>query len=165
MTLEITIRNYQSTDAREITELFHDSIHLLGKSQYNAEQLEAWCPTPPDYATWQSRLDTIRPFVAISQAQGKIAGFIELIQPDEIDCLYVHPLFARQGVAKLLYIHLEKQARQQQMKQLRVEASLLAKPLFEQLGFSQIRRNEVQRNDEILVNFSMIKSLTEQNRI
>ncbi|MBV1915614.1 MAG: GNAT family N-acetyltransferase [Pseudomonadales bacterium] len=166
MTPEITIRNYRATDAREITDLFHDSIHDLAKSQYSRDQLEAWCPTPPDYAHWQTRLNIIKPFVAVCQAQnGKIAGFIELVKPDEIDCLYVHPLFARQGIAKQLYRHLENQARQQQMKQLLVEASLLARPLFEQVGFSEIRRNEIPRNGEVLVNFSMIKPLTEHNHI
>ena len=163
---EIIIRNYQATDAREITDLFHDSIHSIAKSQYSANQLEAWCPTPPDYAHWQNRLDIVKPFVAVSEAQnGTIAGFIELVQPDEIDCLYVHPLFARQGVAKQLYIHLEQRARQLQMKQLQVEASLLARPLFEQVGFSEIRRNEIPRNGEVLVNFSMVKPLTEHNEI
>jgi putative acetyltransferase len=158
---DITIRNYQKGDAKELTDLFHDSIHAIAATQYNAAQREAWCPTPPDYLHWQTRLNQTKPFVAVSTSHGgQIAGFIELIQPDKIDCLYVHPAFARQGVAGQLYKHLENKARQQNMKQLLVDASLLAKPLFEHAGFTEIRRNEVQRNGAILINFSMIKMLT-----
>lgn len=82
---------------------------------------------------------------------------MELDADGHIDCTYTHPDFQGKGVASSLYDYLFLQAKQAGIKRLYVEASLIAKPFFKHLGFSIIKKNEVQRNGESLVNFSMEK--------
>ncbi len=55
------IRPYQSSDAREIADLYHNAVHAIDGAYYSREQVEAWAPTPPDYVHWQRRLDQKQP--------------------------------------------------------------------------------------------------------
>ncbi len=149
----LTIRNYQPGDAREIADLFHDAIHAIGSEYYLPEQLEAWAPTPPDYAHWQRRLDMKQPFVA--EMEQKIVGFIELDPDGHIDCMYTHKDYQRQGIAGQLYEHLKTVAAQQGIECLYVEASKLAKLFFATRGFYVVKENVIERRGQQLTNFSM----------
>jgi len=143
--------------AREIAELFHQSVHAIDPSIYSPEQKEAWAPTPVDHKRWAERVKRKQPWIAL--IDGRVAGFMELDADGHIDCAYTHPDFQRRGVASALYAQLLAQARARNLTRLHVEASHLAKPFFERRGFALVRKNEVQRNGVLLVNFLMEKEL------
>ncbi|KFZ38710.1 histone acetyltransferase [Shewanella mangrovi] len=151
------IQRYSAHQADEIARLFHLAVHAIDSSIYNQAQKNAWAPTPIDYQRWRARLAQKQPLVAM--IEDRITGFIELDGDGHIDCTYTHPDFQRRGVAAALFEQLLQEAKQRQLKRLYVEASLLAKPFFEQRGFSLIKQNQVQRNGVSLVNFSMEKQL------
>ena len=129
----VVITEYQSNYAREIADLYHFSVHAIHDAIYTAEQKEAWAPTPPDYKFWQKRLDKKQPFLAFLGED--LVGFMELEHDGHIDCSYTHPKFQRLGVASALYGYLETQAKKRGINRLYVEASHVAKPFFEKLGF------------------------------
>ncbi len=83
----MNIRPYQESDAMELANLFHDSVHAIAPEIYSNEEKEAWVPTPPEYTDWKLRLTKKQPFVAIKQ--NVIVGFIELEDDGHIDCLYI----------------------------------------------------------------------------
>ncbi len=147
------IRHYAASDSREIADLFHDAIHAISPGVYSPGQLEAWAPTPPDYESWAARLERSRPFVAM--IDNCIVGFIELQADGHIDCLYVHSQHQRQGIAAALFAYASKVAIQHGHTTLSVDASIVAKPFFEQRGFVQTAENSVERNGQYLTNFSM----------
>jgi putative acetyltransferase len=155
--MNIYIRDYQPADARTLTDIFYHSVHATAISHYSQAQINAWARLPIDYALWQQRLNDKPPFVAMVDQQA--VGFITLEADDHIDWTYVHPDYQRRGIASALYQHLEQQARQRGITKLYVEASELARPLFEKQGFRRVRRNLVCRNDIQLVNWSMEKSI------
>jgi putative acetyltransferase len=82
------IRKYQTTDYKEIADLFYETVHSVCANDYTAEELEAWAPTPIDYEKWQKRLEKRKPFVVI--INHLIVGFAELEKDGHIDCFYVH---------------------------------------------------------------------------
>jgi len=147
------IKSYSAEWAIEIADLFHQSVHAIDPLIYSPEQKEAWAVTPPDYAKWSLRLDEKRPFVAI--VDGCVAGFIELDADGHIDCTYTHPDFQGMGVASALYEYLLTAARLRNIERLYVEASFIAKPFFEHRGFTTVKKNTVQRNNVVLINFIM----------
>lgn len=151
------IQIYSAEKAKEIADLFHQSVHAIDPSVYTPEQKEAWAPTPPNYEYWSKHLNAKRPFIAIIDE--KVVGFMELDADGHIDCTYTHPDFQGKGVASALYEHLLLEVRRRDIKHLYVEASLIAKPFFEHRGFSVVKKNEVQRNGVTLVNVSMKKDL------
>lgn len=153
----MAVHPYNSKKAHEITSLFHICVHSINSSFYSKEEQEAWSPTPPDFENWQRRLDLKKPFLWIEQK--KVLGFIELEENGHVDCLYVHPEFQRQGIAKKLLDHVEKIAHSNRVEKLYTEASKLARPLFEQQGFRYIKTNEIPRKDVVLINYTMEKIL------
>lgn len=148
-----TIRDYRDEDAREIADLFHGSVHSLRGQGYTDAALEAWAPTPPDYAHWRTRLAERRPFVAWQD--GRIVGFIELEDDGHIDCFYTHRDCQRQGVGRLLYDHLLAEAKARGLAGLHVEASAIARPFFERVGFVLETTHRIERRGVVLENHSM----------
>ena len=59
------------------------------------------------------------------------------------------------GLAKTKLWLLEFETKNMDINQLFVEASIIAKPLFEKFGFTVLHENKVVRNNVILVNFTM----------
>lgn len=157
------IQPYSADKAKEVAELFHQSVHAIAPSLYTLEQKEAWAPTPVDYERWSQRLKVKQPYLAL--IENCVVGFIELEADGHIDCTYTHPNFQGRGVASALYEHLLAEARARNVKRLYVEASLVAKPFFEHRGFSMVKKNEVQRNGVSLVNFLMERYLSPNNQM
>ena len=151
------IVDYTPERAVEIADLFYHCIHSIDTSGYSSEQQEGWAPTPPDYHRWASRLLTKKPFLAI--IDNKVAGFIELDPDGHIDCMYTAVDFQRRGVATALFNHILAVARNSGNQRLYVEASTIAKPLFEKFGFTVLQENRIERNQQTLTNFSMQKLL------
>lgn len=151
------IINYMPKYAHEIADLFHDSVHYIGRFHYTKEEIEAWAPTPPDYKKWSERLNHKKPYLAVRDS--KVIGFIELESNGHIDCLYTHKDFQRCGVARSLYLHLEKEAKAKGIKRLYVEASHIAKPFFEKQNFKLVKKNTVVRNGVKLPYFKMEKCI------
>ena len=78
--------------------------------------------------------------------------------------LFVDPEFARQGVGRALVDALTKLAQARGAKRLTTEASDVAKPLFERLGFAAQKRNLVRKGDQWLANTTMTKTLGAEPR-
>ena len=91
--------------------------------------------------------------------EDEVAGFIELESDGHIDCTYVLPKYQQIGVATLLIQHVFSLAKKLGLKKLYVEASFVAKPLFEKFGFIVKRKNEVIKDGVVLINYSMFVRL------
>jgi len=153
----VKIIQYSSHSAKDLTDIFYSSVHSIDASIYSTAQKNAWAPLPVDYDKWATRLDLKKPFILT--LNNEIAGFIELEPDGHIDCAYVAPKHERKGVATKMLQHVIQTAKQAGIKELNVEASMVAKPLFERLGFIVENENEVMRNNTLLVNYSMRLSL------
>ncbi|ARU49983.1 GNAT family N-acetyltransferase [Sulfurospirillum diekertiae] len=156
--MKITILPYTDACATEITDLHHACVHAIDPHIYSREQQEAWAHTPPNYPYWVKRLALKKPFMAMVEAT--IVGFIELEDNGHIDCAYTHPAYQKRGVMSELFAYTQNLAEQKGIKRLYLEASIVAKPFFEKRGFKTLHRNEIKRNGQMIVNFSMEKMLS-----
>ena len=103
------IQTYSEDKAREIADLFHQSVHAIASSLYSSEQKEAWAPTPVDYERWTERRNAKNPLISL--IENRVAGFINSDADGHIDCIYTHPDFQGTGVASSLYERLLEEAR------------------------------------------------------
>ena len=133
------------------------SIEELAAVDYNEEQREAWAARADDEQAFGARL--AKALTLIAMVDGAVAGFASLKGADEIDMLFVDPELARQGVGRTLVDALTRLAEARGAKRLTVEASDVAKPLFERLGFAAQTRNLVRKGDQWLANTTMSKTL------
>ena len=89
---------------------------------------------------------------------GRIVGFANR-DGEYFDCLYVHKDYQRRGVAKALAERIEGRAAAEGHAKIRTNASLTARPFFEQRGYAVVRRQCVHRAGQVLVNFAMERSI------
>ena len=155
--MSVALRPYLPADAKRCAEIFRISVEELAAEDYNEEQREAWASRADDEKAFSARL--AEALTLLATIDGTIAGFASLKGPDEIDMLFVDPEFARQGVGRTLVDALMKLASARGAKRITAEASDVAKPLFERLGFAAQQRNLARIGDQWLANTTMAKTL------
>jgi putative acetyltransferase len=153
----VSLRPYVPADAKRCADIFRASVEELTADDYDADQRQAWASRADDEDAFAARLAGALTLVAV--IDGAVVGFASLKGADEIDMLFVDPEFARQGAGVALVDALTRLARARGAKRLTVEASDVARPLFERQGFIAQKRNLVRKGDEWLANTTMTKTL------
>lgn len=148
----MTIREYRSSDLREIVELFYDTVHTVNAGDYTPEQLNAWADGSPDLAEWGRSLLEHIAFVA--EDGGGIVGFGDIDPSGYLDRLYVHKDYQRRGVATALCDALEGAVNAERII---THASITAKPFFEERGYQVAWEQQVLRHGTALTNYRMEK--------
>ena len=151
------IRDYEAGDAPEIVRLFFETVHSVNRADYSNEQLEAWAAGVPDPEEWHARMAGRRTLVA--EEGGEVVGFAELEYDGRLDMLYVRKDTVGRGVGRRLYEAVEREARGQGLGWIFTEASITARPFFEQQGFRVVREQMVSRRGVSMANFVMEREL------
>lgn len=154
---KVGLRPFLPEDVPVLAAIFVASIDELAEEDYSNAQREAWASAAEDETKFSQRLAGQLTLVATIESSP--VGFASLKGTDHLDLLYVHPGFARQGVATALCDALEKLAAARGAAALRVEASDTAEPFFVKRGYTGQQRSTVTVGDEWLANTTMKKSL------
>lgn len=147
----MTIRKYQPSDCKALTELFYHTVHTVNAKDYTKEQLDAWAPGNVDLEKWNQSLLEHESLVAVEGET--IIGFGDIAETGYLDRLYVHAEYQGKGVAAALCDRLEQAVR----GNLVTHASLTAKPFFEKRGYRVVKEQQVERQGIFLTNFIMEK--------
>ncbi|UVI29717.1 GNAT family N-acetyltransferase [Paenibacillus spongiae] len=156
------IRTFVDSDIHPILSLFRETVHAVNKKDYSQEQLDAWAPL----ADLTSRLDAWqesmrRNMTYVAEIGGTIVGFADMTPAGHLDRVYIHKDHQGQGIASALVMRLESDARGLGLTLIDTEASITAKPFFERRGYRVIQRQTVERQGVQLVNFKMVKDLSD----
>jgi len=153
----ITTRKGVSADLPEMLQLFTATIDEICKKDYDLQQLEAWKSGTENEERW---MNVIRDqYVLIAVIENKIVGFCTLDQGNYIDLLFVHKDHQHKGIASLLYHQIEKEALQQQQKEITSDVSKTARLFFEKAGFQVIQEQTVNVKGIAMTNYKMVKYL------
>ncbi len=153
----LSFRPYLPRDAAVLARLFVESVITLGEDGYSEGQLAAWAARGGDVAAFGADLAAMTTIVA--EIAGETVGFAALKEDQHIQMLFVLPEAARQGIGRALVEVMELLAQKRGSAALSVDASEVALPLFDKLGYKAIRRNTVMIEDEWLANTTMQKAL------
>jgi len=134
--MQISVRRAKTEDAEQICQVHITSVRELCKSDYTPEQIEAWVSKLNPEGHRQA-IENLTKVMFVAETEGRIAGFSELFE-SEVNAVYVHPNYSRQGVGKLLLNLLEKEAIAQQINELQLSASTNAKPFYQACGYQVI---------------------------
>jgi putative acetyltransferase len=157
MAQSIALRPALPADAPALAALFRASVETLGAEDYSQAQVEACSPLAGDEAEFGAEL--AQKLTTVATLGGALAGFAALKGTEVLDMLYVHPQFARRGVASALCDAMEKLASARKAKKLAVDASDGAEKFFARRGYLAQKRNMVFLGDEVLGNTTMTKDL------
>ncbi|MDY6897016.1 MAG: GNAT family N-acetyltransferase [Cyanobacteriota bacterium] len=154
----IDIRLFQKQDAEQIAKLFYQTVREVNINDYSINQVKAWAPDDINFRDWVSTCS--ERFTYVADDNGTIAGFGELESDGHIDCFYCHKDYQGIGVGKKIYHAIESKAYELGIHRLYTEASITAKPFFLRMGFSIVKKQQVERREEIFINYAMEKYIT-----
>ncbi|WP_414619571.1 GNAT family N-acetyltransferase [Calothrix sp. CCY 0018] len=157
----IEIRLFDKQDAEQIAKLFHQTVREININNYSIDQVKAWAPDDIYFRDWASVCS--ERFTYVADDNGTIAGFGELEFDGDIDCFYCHKNYQRMGVGSKIYHAIEAKARELKIHRLYTEASITAKPFFLRMGFSIMKKQQVERRGESFINYAMEKLGTRKN--
>lgn len=153
------LRRYEPSDADRVAWLYFISARVLGSRDYSVEQVKAWAPAPATRESVQARVSDGRLTVVACGSDGQILAYGDLEPDGHIDHLYAMPEVSGRGVAPAVLERLIHEARDQGLGHLHVEASALARGLFERAGFVVLRRRDFQIGGVAIHNYAMVKTL------
>lgn len=121
------LRKYQSSDCREVTDLFFNTVHIINAKDYTKEQLDVWATGQADLEKWDQSLQGHYSVVAVEN--DVIVGFGDIDSTGYLDRLYVHANYQGRGIATAICDQLEQAV----PGSITTHASITAKPFFESL--------------------------------
>ncbi|WP_413371642.1 GNAT family N-acetyltransferase [Brevundimonas phoenicis] len=154
---DFNIRKFVASDAPDLARLYFNSARTLGARRYSADQVAAWAPAPVAAEVVEKRALDGRLTLVATDLDGKVIAYGDLEQDGHIDHLYANPVAAGRGIAGALLNALIAAAETSGVQELRVEASELAKGLFERAGFCTIARRDFEVNGVPIHNFAMTR--------
>lgn len=146
------IRKYESTDCKELTELFYNTVHIVNAKDYTKEQLDAWASVQMDLEKWDRSFQ--EHFTVVAVENGIIVGFGDIDITGYLDRLYVHKNNQRKGIATAICDQLESKVQ----GRIVTHASITAKPFFEKRGYKVLKEQQVVRKEIPLKNYVMEKN-------
>ena len=152
--MNLTFRPYSDSDLFEISELFYNTVHKICKKDYSPAQLGAWAPDTLPYTHWADSFKNR--CVLLASSDGKIVAFGDIDRSGYLDRFYVHCGFQGMGIGTQLLKKLECSV---SAPKLYLYSSITAKPFFEKMGYTAVRKNLVHRNGVVLTNFLMEKAV------
>ena len=155
--MAIEIRLFEARDAEQIARLFHETVREVNVRDYSSAQVKAWAPDDLHFRNWVEVC--LNRFTYVADDGGAIAGFGELEPNGHIDCFYCHKNYQGCGVGRQIYQAIEAKAVELSASRLFTEASITAKPFFQRMGFSVVKKQEVTCRGETFINYAMEKIL------
>lgn len=152
------IRQANSSDLAEMQKLFANTVSSVCKADYNDDQIRVWASSVENKKRWEDILKNQLVLLALDKT--KITGFCTLDKGNYIDFLYVHKDYQRKGIARKLYLLIEKEAKQLKQTQLTSDVSKTARSFFESIGFTVIKEQTFKKSGVEMTNFKMKKELT-----
>ncbi|MDD9153884.1 GNAT family N-acetyltransferase [Plantibacter flavus] len=154
---DLRIRCYRDTDARATRSIFERAVRVTAAAHYTPEQLAAW--VPEDRADtvlddWAARRAAVTTWVA--ELDDSVVGFTDLdVKIGYLDMLFVDPDAGRRGVGSALIRQVLDEAQAVGLREVTVQVSRTAQPVFERHGFVVVREQRVERRGVLIENAVM----------
>lgn len=153
------LRRYKQSDCIEIVQLFYDTIHSVNTIDYTESQLAVWAPKVDeiDLLAWDKSLS--EHYTIVVENNNIIVGFGDIDSNGYLDRLFVHKDFQQQGIASKICNELERYAKDKEFLFITTQASITAKPFFQNYGYQILKEQHIERNGQFLTNYLMRKKL------
>ena len=144
------IREYQSSDCKELAKLFYNTVHTVNAKDYTEEQLDAWATGQVDLNKWAQSLREHYSIVAVENEM--LVGFGDIDESGYLDHLFVHADYQGKGIGTMICNRLEQAV----SGNIITHASITARPFFEKRGYRVVKEQQVERQGVFLTNFEMV---------
>ena len=156
---DYTFRQPKIEDAKEICDVFIESVSTLCRPEYNSEEIEYWNSnkTPKRVQEW---IENENFYFLVAEDLERICGvgFIDYTTGELYAC-YLRPEAKGFGVGRKLMSLMILEAKQRRLKKVFLKASLNAKKFYEQQGFTVVTSHLDLKPPEGIPNYKMELSL------
>jgi GNAT superfamily N-acetyltransferase len=128
----IIIRKATTADAQDIFDVRFAAIRDQCKNYYPESALDAWTSGSPSE---RFRADVEQRFYVATVNNAVIGTGMLDLDSGQLDAIFVHPLYLRQGVGRAIVSFLENIARINSVNRLKLESTLNAATFYRNLGF------------------------------
>ncbi|WP_375580684.1 GNAT family N-acetyltransferase [Marivirga tractuosa] len=153
---DITIVEASSSDIKEITQLFYNTIQAINSKDYPKDEIDDWSSWHTDIDKWKKRVN--EQYFIVAKLDDKIVGFSSLATDGYLDLMFVHKDFQGHGIAKALLTDIKNKASIQQNDLIYSDVSITAKGFFEKHGFEVEKQQLKKSKKKELVNYRMTKT-------
>lgn len=158
---DMLIRRSTLADQEQVAAFIRETILVVNLADYSPEHVRIWSSVITAEML-RERFASIIQFVA--EEQGEIVGVADLrTHMTEVDFLYIHKDYIRQGIGSALLKQIEETARQVGLAQLRVTSSVTARSFFERHGFSLTSQAQKTLQGKSFTVFVLQKPLNAQH--
>lgn len=156
---DYAIRPYRPGDEAEMAQIYFDAARQIGPRAYAPAQVEAWAPAVPDPASFAARAaDGRTTLVAVEAPDGPLIAFGDVEPNGHVDFLYCRPDRVGHGIASALLDAILEAGRASGVRSFHVEASELARPLFERKCFVLDYRRDFDLNGVAMQNYRLTRN-------
>jgi putative acetyltransferase len=156
----ITVRQMRHDEARMFLELHSRSIRGLAAAHYSPAVIEAWTVPLTDDNLARFVENVEKEMRLIAEIDGEPVGLGALVVANcELRACYVVPEAARKGVGTALVHEIERIARENDVSELELLASLNAEPFYASLGYIAQERTELLMRGQPMAAVRMSKRL------
>lgn len=153
---KIAIKPYNEKYAREMVDIFYNTIHNINIQDYSQEQVDAWAPEEfLKLDGWTGKWSKNAPFVACFD--DIVVGFAEFEDSGYIDCFYVHHEYQGAGVGSVLLQSIINKAKANNISRIYADVSITAKPFFVAKDFIVVQEQQLEKRGFLFDNFKMEK--------
>ncbi|MEH2259755.1 GNAT family N-acetyltransferase [Nostoc sp.] len=132
---DIKVRSCLPSDAESVLKVHRAAIHETASSCYPKEIIQDWASpiTPSKIKAFADNTEETR---IVAEINSQIVGFGAIIVSNsELRAVYVSPSFGRSGVGTAILQELERLAREQELSELHLNASLNAESFYQVNGY------------------------------
>lgn len=146
------IRKYETSDCKELVELFYNTVHYINAKDYTEEQLNVWATKDMDLEKLDQSL--LLHFSVVAVENEVIVGFGDIDKNGYLDRLFVHKDYQGKRIATAICNILEQTVTSGKIT---THASITAKQFFEKRGYKVMKKQLVNRQGILLTNYIMEK--------
>ncbi len=151
------IRLAKKSDIPAICALFRETVLTINIRDYTSEQVSVWALQADFDFLWLEKITETHFLLAFMDEE--LAGFASLTDSCNVEMLYTSKVHQGRGVAKRLITELEAEARHRNAEWLVTDASKTARPVFEKMGFTLVREQQVELRGAVFTNYKLMKDL------
>lgn len=155
--MNIILRPVMYSDLNDLQQIFRGTIQQTCIKDYTENQINAWLSFVHDKKKWEDKISN--QYFIVAEIEEQIVGFGSLENGNQLDLLYVHKDFLRQGVATKIFQALERSVLKYGNTSMYANVSYSAQPFFESMGFHIIEKNVNIINDVEIIHHRMGKML------
>lgn len=150
----IQLRPYQTSDCKEMSELFYQTVHNVNAKDYSLEQRMAWANGNVNLKLWDKSFLNHDTLVATDGTL--ILGYSDIDATGYLDRLYVHKDYQGIGIGTMLCNALEAYSFSNGSMLITTHASITAKSFFLKRGYQIVKEQQVIREGISLTNYVMM---------